>query len=111
MRTSVNDLSRLVSAYQLEGMLDGSRVLRTETVRQMLTPHPIERRPKWAPEVQGLAWYQAKRGRPIWQHAGGDPGIGTFIGFGADGAGAVVITNSDDSPAGEIGDRLLGRRA
>lgn len=99
-RTSAVELVRLLRAYAAGGTLDGVRILKPETVAQILTDQHVH----FAPEKrggetdrQGLTWYGIKElGAGInWGHTGGDPGVSTIMAFRPeDRCGVVVLTNS-----------------
>jgi CubicO group peptidase (beta-lactamase class C family) len=107
IRTSVRDLSRFLRAYINDGVFENKRILKKETVRQMLSKEHFGR---------GLCWFDMilKGGEAAWGHGGGDPGISTQMLFRAkDGVGVIMFFNSD-SPGkayGEILDRLFEEAA
>jgi CubicO group peptidase (beta-lactamase class C family) len=99
-RTSAAELSRFLLAYMRGGMLDGYRLLRFDTVNQILNdqhvPFPGEG------GVQGLAWvgenFPGAQGN--WNHSGGDPGVTTHMMFRpSDGRGLVILANSSNYQA------------
>ena len=101
LRTSVNQLARLVIAY-LGG---GEPVLRPATVGQMLTPIAAA-----SPEMgQGLAWRRTGTAGEIrWGHSGADPGVRTSMAFRpSDGVGVVVFANRGGVQFNAIMDRLF----
>ncbi|MHB1329552.1 MAG: serine hydrolase, partial [Gemmatimonadales bacterium] len=101
LRISVNELGRFLAAY----MGTGAPILRTETVRQMLTlaaaPTPDS--------GQGLAWRATHVKSNIrWGHGGADPGIRTQMAFRpSDGIGAIVFVNRGSVNVERIMDRLF----
>ena len=76
LRTSVRQLSWFARAYLNGGTLDGRRILEERTIEEMLHTQRVEDSP-----IQGLTWYASARirGREVWGHSGGDPGINTDI--------------------------------
>ncbi|MBL8270526.1 serine hydrolase domain-containing protein [Steroidobacter sp.] len=89
-RCSAAELARFVMAYAQGGSLDGARILKPDTVRQILRDQRVHyAEPK--PQIQGLTW----RGRDArWGHTGADPGVATGVEFRpSDGRGLVVLTN------------------
>jgi CubicO group peptidase (beta-lactamase class C family) len=104
LRTSVAQLARYVRAYLYLGARDKVRVLRDDTVREMLTSQRLE-----GGRVQGLTWYGLGSGeRVAWGETGADPGINTDFRFRLyDGAAAIVFTNTYGIKPEEITARLL----
>ncbi len=99
-RTSAAELSRFLLAYMGGGTLDGFRLLRFDTVRQILSDQRVP-----FPEeggVQGLAWVGEKMqsSQANWNHSGGDPGVTTLMMFRpSDGRGLVIFANSSNPEA------------
>ena len=101
LRTSVSDLSRYLRAYLNDGLFEGTRVLRSETVQRMFTPQRLPAAED-GKRTYGLTWYaqHAIEGQLAWGHGGGDPGIGTgVICLRESGIGMIVFTNTARSPA------------
>lgn len=103
LRTSVEDLSRFLRAYVLGGVLDGSRVLREDTVNLMLSREHYG---------HGLCWTERdlSSGDVLWGHGGSDPGVATYMGFRQrDDVGAILFFNFDSPGDGmsQILDRLM----
>jgi CubicO group peptidase (beta-lactamase class C family) len=103
LRTSVNQLARLLLAYANDGSHGDSRILESDTVRLMLTPQAATS-PK-----QGLCWATDLRdGRRHWGHNGADPGIRTTMSFRpSDGVGAIVFVNRAGLDLSRINERLF----
>jgi CubicO group peptidase (beta-lactamase class C family) len=103
VRTSVQDLSRFLRAYIGDGVFEGHRILKMETVRLMLSKDHFGRSLCWSD-------MKLKNGNPAWGHGGGDPGISTQMIFRPqDGVGVILFFNTD-SPGkvyGEIQERLF----
>lgn len=99
-RTSAAELSRFLLAYMHGGMIDGCRLLRFDTVAQILSDQRVP-----FPEpgsVQGLAWVaeNMQGGQGNWNHSGGDPGVTTLMMFRpSDGRGLVILANSSNHQA------------
>ncbi len=92
LRTSALELATHLRAFAAFGTLDGVRILREDTVREM-------RRTQF-PDVaqgQGLIWYRfALRGMPLMGHNGGDRGVATQMYFRPrDGVGVIVLANGN----------------
>lgn len=91
LRTNPVELASFLRAYIGGGQFGGKRILREETVREMLTEQH---------EGRGLCWSigSSPNGGRILQHGGSDPGISTFMGFrDRDGSGAIVFFNCSDA--------------
>jgi CubicO group peptidase (beta-lactamase class C family) len=104
LRTSVAQLARYSQMYLNLGGFEKKRLLKEETVREMLTPQRTEKT-----RVQGLTWYGFGAGeRLAWGHSGGDPGINTDVRFRlSDGVAAIVFTNTWGIKPDELTARLL----
>jgi CubicO group peptidase (beta-lactamase class C family) len=103
LRTSVNQLARLLLAYANDGALGDARVLSADTVRLMLTPQAAT-----SPQ-QGLCWAtDLREGKRHWGHNGQDPGIRTLMSFRpSDGVGAIVFVNRAGADLSRINERLF----
>jgi CubicO group peptidase (beta-lactamase class C family) len=99
-RTSAEELSRLLQAYMNEGLLDGQRVLQSETVAQILSDQHVPfANGEPAAHRQGLAWRRFDDSvlGTTWGHSGADPGISTLMTFRPkDRRGVIVLTNSSE---------------
>ncbi|MCP4639886.1 MAG: serine hydrolase, partial [bacterium] len=97
VRTSVGDLARFLMAYLNEGELEGTRILRASTVREMLRSHvPVSDE---GDAAQGLCWYcgNDEHGRRFAMHSGGDPGVSTLLAFcPEERIGGIIFCNSSD---------------
>ena len=102
LRTSVNQMARLVITYIDNGSYGRERILASDTVRLMLTPQAAT-----TPE-QGLCWATSERkGQRYWGHNGGDPGIRTTMSFRpSDGVGVIVFVNRAGVELSKINERL-----
>ncbi len=115
LRLSAKGLARFLQAYQRGGELDGVRILRAETVSEMLRVQRPE-----IDEDQGLAWIRERlAGTTSWGHDGGDPGVATRMELRLeDGVGSVLLMNGEPQGRGaerrfverlqEIGARAAG---
>lgn len=114
LRSSLNDLSRYVRAYLCGGAFEGYRLLRNESVDDMLTTQMrVEQRTRDGQSrrrSQGLTW---SAGRQLadewaWGHSGSDPGVNTDIRFlPSRGLGAIVLTNTNGIDVAEFTHRFL----
>ena len=74
LRTSVEELARFLALYTHDGLSNGQRILRPETLEMMLSADHYGRALCW----QGGA---LPDGRIRWHHGGSDPGVRTLILF------------------------------
>jgi CubicO group peptidase (beta-lactamase class C family) len=92
--SSVNDLARFVRMHLNGGELDGARILKPESVREMqrLTG---ETRPG---SGYGVAWQRISFGsHPGISHSGGMPGVATLVTvFPDERAATIVLSNGDN---------------
>ena len=89
VRTSVNQLARFVIVWLNRGVSGGTRVLRADTVAEMLREQ--------FPKLQGLAWRAEKSpgGDLVWGHGGADPGVSTTVRFRlSDKKGVLLFANT-----------------
>lgn len=103
-RTSASELARFLMAYMQNGVLDGKRILRADTIKQILSDQHVQGLPS-SSSAQGLTWYQGMKGTPgmlwhgIWGHSGSDPGVATYMGFRpTDGRGVILMANLGQNP-------------
>ena len=93
LRTTSNNLAKLMGAYINDGSYDGARILDSETIELIKTIHyPIVN------SMQGLIWYYKNQNeRTLFGHNGADVGSSTemFISF-SDNLGMVLLTNSNN---------------
>jgi len=92
LRVTAPHLARFLLSFIGDGQVDGVRILKAETVREM-------RRisfPK-ADSKQGLAWYFDKIGNSrVMGHDGGDPGVSTLMHYRPkDGVGFLILQNGE----------------
>ena len=100
LRTSANDLGRLLSLVIRGGELDGVRVLQRETVGRMLAP--MVRGP--AGET-GVFWVTRtdQHGATQIGHSGSDPGANTLMQFDPRArVGFVLLSNADSTALTEL---------
>lgn len=107
LRTSVNQLSRYARAHLNGGRLGGHRLLREETIREMMTPYH-----RGQTRIQGLTWYgwtaSSVRNQILWGHGGSDPGINTdFRVLPSEGVAAIAFMNTNGVRPEEITERIL----
>jgi CubicO group peptidase (beta-lactamase class C family) len=103
LRTSVNQLARLLLAYVNNGSYGGAKLLAADSVRLMLTPQAA------TTPHQGLCWATTqKNGQRHWGHNGSDPGIRTNMSFRiSDGVGAIVFVNRSGLELSKFNDCLF----
>jgi CubicO group peptidase (beta-lactamase class C family) len=92
LRVTAPHLARFLLSFIGDGQLDGARVLKAETVREMRKiPFPK------ADSKQGLVWYFDKLGGDkVMGHDGGDPGVSTIMQYRLeDGIGYVILQNGE----------------
>lgn len=116
-RTTASELARFLMAYMQDGVLEGKRILRAETIKQILSDQNVQGLP-FSEEIQGLTWRQNDRIKAanrswlgVWQHTGSDPGVSTYMGFRpTDSRGVVLLANLGGNPRArpEIVERILG---
>jgi len=101
LRTNPIELAAFLRAYIGGGQLEGKRILKEDTVKEMLTEQY---------DGQGLCWAisHSSSGDRTFHHGGGDPGISTIMGFNEkDGMGAIVFFNCSN-PGDHEGNILDG---
>ena len=101
LRTSVTELAHFLIAYMQGGEYNGQRILKAETVADMLkTESPIE-------PAQGFVWVEGTIGdRVVWGHDGADNGAGADMWFDPEkNEGVILMTNG----AWDNDDGLLSR--
>lgn len=77
VRTTVEDLAKFAAAMMHDGVYQGKRILRPETIETMLTPQlPASINED---QDQGLCWFQSPSLFPTWYHGGSDPGVSTRL--------------------------------
>ena len=92
LRSSITDLSRFLAAISNGGEIAQDRVLKTETVEELLSPQ--------VPSVSGdqfVFWYRSENaGRSVIGHNGGDIGVATSMIFDPEtGIGVILLMNTD----------------
>jgi len=90
-RTSVKELSLFMSAIMNEGKLNGNRILKSQTVRKMLSPQLT------TSKSQGLCFYTetVNDSLKLWGHNGIDPGVRTTMYFNpSDKVGIITFQNN-----------------
>ena len=105
LRVTAPHLARFLLSFIGDGQLEGTRLLKTETVRQMRkVPFPK------ADSKQGLVWYYDKMcGVKTMGHDGGDPGVSTFMQYRLkDGVGYIILQNGE--PKSGKFEQALGQR-
>ena len=105
--STANDLARFVRANLNGGVLEGTRILKEESVRAM---HRLSG--ESAPGVgTGIGWAVGLfMGHESISHTGGMPGVATYVrAYPKDNAATIVLTNIDDSTiAVQVTTRLAG---
>lgn len=111
LRASVADLTRFAAASANGGEADGKRILRDETMAQVLTPIVPEGLAPWL-SGQALGWQRSMiDGLQLFNHAGGDPGVFTFV-FLDPGTctGMAILTNASTTSAGMMAVKAIAGR-
>ena len=90
MRTSAEALSVWLRCFMNGGAIDGERILKASTVREIMRPQVGKIEPG-----QGLIWYRIhEAGEHLIGHNGGDYGTSTNMYFSPSrGVGAITLTN------------------
>jgi CubicO group peptidase (beta-lactamase class C family) len=112
LRTSVNQMSRFLRAYLAGGEFEGRRILRRQTVEEMLDVKlTTPRNPPGLPNrQQGLTWNvgYSVDGEPAWGHGGRDPGVNTDLRLlPSRNLGAIAFTNTNDVAPWQFTQRFL----
>ena len=98
LRSSANDLARLLAMVINNGELDGARILTEETVNNMLQKNSFPGLKDLSGE--GIFWSHTKSG--MIGHNGGDLGVSSAMYFNPDTRiGIVILTNASVSRGGE----------
>jgi CubicO group peptidase (beta-lactamase class C family) len=86
LRTSVVELAHFLIAYMQDGAYEGQRILKEETVREMLkNQSPLD-------ATQGLVWFTDTIGdRMVWGHNGSDYGASAQMWFDPVAKEGVII--------------------
>jgi CubicO group peptidase (beta-lactamase class C family) len=92
LRATAEDVATLLGAFAEGGALGAARILRRETLADMLRPHYPALDPN-----QGLAFQRIEiDGRTLWGHEGEDEGATTMAFFDPETrAGAAILANGD----------------
>jgi len=99
LRTNSVELASFLRAYIGGGQLEGKRILKDDTVKEILTEQY---------DGQGLCWAisNSSSGGRTFHHSGGDPGISTNMEFNEkDGVGVIALFNCADP--GDNADNIL----
>ncbi len=112
LRTSVSEMSRFLRAYLAGGAFEGRRILRRDTVREMLQVRLVTpRNPVGLPKrKQGLTWNVGYSidGEPAWGHGGRDPGVNTDLRLlPSRNLGAIAFTNTNHVAPWQFTRRIL----
>jgi CubicO group peptidase (beta-lactamase class C family) len=96
LRTSAPQLARFLLAFMNGGELEGTRILKADTVTQMRTPQY----PMIDPTI-GIIWFTFMLGPDVViGHEGGDPGTSTLMYFRpSDNVGVILLSNGDPQTA------------
>ena len=100
LESNVQDLAKFMEAL-------GSTILNPETFAQMVAATKTN---DGKPTSYGLGWGVAPINNvPMWSHGGSIPGFQAWMGkVPSKKLSVVVLTNSDSTPVGTLGRRLLG---
>ena len=101
LRTSANELALFLRAYISGGQLNGERILKEDTVKEILSEQH---------EGQGLGWTigASSSGERFFEHGGGDPGVSTFAGFRERDQSGVIVLFNCSNPGEHMGSILNG---
>ncbi|MBM3791867.1 MAG: beta-lactamase family protein, partial [Acidobacteria bacterium] len=93
IHSTANDLARWVRMHLNGGVLDGTRILKPETAREMQVM--TSKRPDGS--GTGIGWGVGEfYGRRCISHSGGMPGVATWVRMYPDeGMASIVLTNTD----------------
>lgn len=92
LRTTAEDLFKLLSAYANDGKYKGYKLLSKSTVDEMLSQQISNIDPS-----MGLHFFRLNKKNNLWGHDGGEEGVSTIMAFNPDnGIGAVILTNLSD---------------
>ena len=98
LRTTAQDLFKLLSAYANDGMYEGYRVLSQKTVSMMMSSQI-----KHIDASVGLHFFRLDKQNNLWGHDGGEEGVSTIMAFNlANGIGAVILTNQGEANLDKI---------
>ncbi len=109
VRTSARQLAQYGAVFAASGEQQGQPLLKSTTVQRCFTQEWLVTNNFVENGIQGLTWRSIPQpdGSIIWGHDGGDPGISTRLELRQeDGAGIVILTNTNHSP--ESMDALSG---
>lgn len=111
LRSSVADFTRFVAASANGGAAQGVRILRSETMAQMLDMQTPIGLPDWL-TGQGLGWMASRlNGAVKPNHWGGDPGVFTAVYLDpASQAGVVLFSNASASSQSKSAIRNIASR-
>ncbi len=102
LNTNIDDMARYVKALLNGGELDGKRILRSDTLKEMWTPGWTMRETPLS--AMALGWVvEDFNGHRMVRHFGSDDGFrSVLILFPDDQAGAFMVTNDEETPTREI---------
>lgn len=112
MRASVKDLTLLAAAMANGGKANGTRLLSTANIAEMLTMRKPPGLPAWL-TGQGLGWQESLLGgAPRIGHWGGDPGVFTMAYVEPErGAAVVLLSNLSATPQSRDALRAIAAQA
>ncbi|MGK0363407.1 MAG: CubicO group peptidase (beta-lactamase class C family) [Saprospiraceae bacterium] len=98
LRSTANDMFKLLSALAMEGTRNDFQLLKAETVSEMITPQI----PSLANDM-GLQLFQMNAANNLWGHDGGEQGAATIMAFNpTTKIGAIVLANQGEADLEEI---------
>lgn len=93
LRSTVQDMRRLLAAYCNGGMHGNTRLLKAETVTNMWTVQNAA-----VSDETGLHWFIMNKTHNLWGHDGGEKGVATIIAANAERkTGVLIFTNQGDA--------------
>lgn len=93
LRSTGQDLFKLLRAFASHGAASGFHVLKAETIADMMTPQI----PNLDPSM-GLHLFLLDADHNLWGHDGGEQGVATIMGFNPEnGVGAILLSNQGEA--------------
>jgi CubicO group peptidase (beta-lactamase class C family) len=104
LMTSVEDLSKFMRAYIMNGSFNNYQLLKPETVELILKEYFNDYLGS-----HGLIFFARKMsGEVLWGHDGGDPGVSTYMYFDRENkTGIIAFSNRGDAYPTTLGSALL----
>lgn len=98
LRSTALDLFRFLKAFGNNGSSNGYRLLKSETVGEMLTLQT----PNLSNDM-GLHMFQMDKANNLWGHDGGEEGVATIMAINPETkVGAIILTNQGEADLDQI---------